>query len=134
MIKTLLSASAMVFTLCAPALAQPVPAPGPVAPAPVVAKPPMKIELTVKVGTETRVHQIVVSEDSCGHVQANARTYEDDIRVCSVMNHNGSRLEATWRVRAKMTEYKMSWTAAVARGGTVDTTSADGARFTLAMN
>ncbi len=124
MIKTLLSASAIVFTLCAPALAQP---------APVVASPPMKIDLTVKVGTETRVHSIVVSDDSCGHVQAKTRDYEDDIRVCSVLKRDGARLDVSWRVRAKQTEYTMSWMAAVARGGTVDTTSADGARFTLAM-
>lgn len=129
MIKTLLSASAIVFTLCAPALAQPVPAP----PAPAVAGPPMKIDLTVKVGTATCVHQIVISDDSCGHVQAKTRDYEDDIRVCSVIKRDGSRLEASWKVRSKLTEYTMSWTAAVAPGGTVDTTSADGARFTLAM-
>ena len=123
MIKTLLAASAIVFTLCAPALAQAI----------VVASAPMKIELTVKVGTETRVHQIVVSDDSCGHVQVKTKDYEDDIRVCSIMKRDGARLEASWKVRAKLTEYNMSWTAAVARGGTVDTTSADGARFTLAM-
>ena len=131
MIKTLLSSSALVFILCAPALAQP--AARPVAPAPVVASPPMKIDLTVKIGTQTRVHQIVVSDDSCGHVQAKTRDYEDDIRVCSVTKRDGSRLDASWKVRSKLTEYTMSWTAAVARGGTVDTTSADGARFTLAM-
>ena len=124
MIKTLLSSSAIVLTLCAPALAQP---------APVVASPPMKIDLTVKVGSETRVHQIVVSDDSCGHVQAKTRDYEDDIHVCSVMKRDGARLEASWKVRAKLTEYNISWTAAVARGGTIETTSADGARFTLAM-
>lgn len=131
MIKSLLSASSIVFTLCAPALAQPAPAPT-TAPAP-VASPPMNIDLTVRVGTETRTHRIVISEDSCGHVQAKARDFEDDIRVCSVLKRDGWRLEASWRVRAKVTEYQVSWTAAVAKGGTVETGSLDGARFTLAM-
>ena len=131
MIKTLFSASAIVFTLCAPAIAQPAPAPTP-APAP-VASPPMNIDLTVRVGTETRTHRIVISDDSCGHVQAKARDFEDDIRVCSVVKRDGSRLEASWKVRAKQTEYQVSWTAAVAKGGTVETGSPDGARFTLAM-
>jgi len=131
MIKTLVSASALVFTLCAPALAQPAPKPG--GPAPIVAEPPMKLELTVKVGTETRTHQLVVSADSCGHVQAKARDFEDDIRVCSVTRRDGAVLEASWKVRAKMNEYLVTWTAAVARGGIVETGSLDGARFTLAV-
>ena len=124
--KTLLSSTALVLTLCAPALAQPVPAP-------VVTAPPMKLELTVKVGTATRTHQLVISEDSCGRVQEKTRDFEDEIQVCSVVKREGPRLEASWKVRAKMTEYMVSWTAAVARGGTVETGSADGARFTLAM-
>ncbi|MBA3455565.1 MAG: hypothetical protein H0T42_20900 [Deltaproteobacteria bacterium] len=124
--KTLLSASAIVFGLGVPALAQPAPAPNGSA-------PPMKIDLTVKVGTETRVHQIVVSDDSCGSVHAKARDFEDEIRVCSNMKRDGLRLEASWKVRAKTAEYHVSWTAAVARGGTVETSSADGARFTLAV-
>ncbi len=126
MIKTLATASALVFILCAPALAQPTP------PAP-VAVAPMKLELTVKVGAETRVHQVVISDDSCGSVQAKARDFEDEIRVCSVNKSSGPRLEASWKIRTKLTEYNVSWTAAVARGGTVEASSADGAKFTLAM-
>ena len=53
--------------------------------------------------------------------------------MCSVLKRDGARLEASWRVRAKQTEYQVSWTAAVAKGGTVETGSPDGARFTLAM-
>lgn len=132
--KTLLSSTALVLTLCAPALAQPAPPAKPApAPAPVVSAPPMKLELTVKVGTETRIHQLVISDDSCGHVQAKARDYEDDIHVCSFLRRDGSRIEASWKVRAKLTEYQISWTAAVAPGGKVETGTIDGARFTLAM-
>ena len=126
MIKTLLSSTAIVSTLFAPALAQP-------APAPVIAAPPMNLELTVKVGTETRVHTLVLSEDRCGHVQAKSREFEDDIRVCSVVKRDGTQLEASWRVREKLTQYQVTWTAAVARGGTVEASSAGGARFMLAL-
>lgn len=122
MIKTLLSASAIVFTLCAPALAQPVPA-----------APPMNLELTVRIGTETRVHKLVISEDSCGHVQAKARDFEDDIRVCSVIKRGAPQLDASWKVRDKLTEFQVSYSAVVARGGTVEASSAGGARFTIAM-
>lgn len=125
MLKTLASASALVFILCAPALAQPVPAPA-------VAAPPMKVELTVKVGTEKRVHQVVLSDESCGSVHAKSRDFEDEIRVCSVTKQSGTRVEASWKVREKLTEYHVSYTTVVARGGTVDAL-AHGATFTLAM-
>jgi hypothetical protein len=122
MIKPLLSAGVLVLTLCAPALAQPAK----------TAVPPMNLELTVVVGTETRLHKLVIADDSCGHVQAKARDFEDDIHVCSVTRGDGPRLEASWHVRDKTTEYTLSWTAAVARGGSIEAFPA-GAKFTLAM-
>ncbi len=135
MLKTLAAASTLVFLLCAPAIAQPAPSPAP-SPSParptVVAAPPMKVELTVKVGTEKRIHQVVLSDESCGAVHAKARDFEDEIRVCSVTSRSGTRVEASWKVREKATEYHVTYTAAVARGGTVDA-FAHGAMFTLAM-
>jgi len=128
MLQTFASASALVFILCAPALAQPVPPPAP----PVVAAPAMKVELTVKVGTEKRVHQVVLSDESCGTVHAKSRDFEDEIRVCSVSKRTGTRVEASWKVREKLTEYHVTYTAAVAPGGTVDAFT-HGATFTLAM-
>jgi len=137
MLKTLSAASALVFILCAPALAQPTPAPvaapKPVAaPRLVVAAPPMRVELTVKVGNEKRVHQVVVSDESCGTVHVKSRDFEDQIHVCSVSKQSGTRLEANWRVRDKANEYQLTYTAAVAPGGSVDTFT-HGATFTLAM-
>lgn len=128
MIKTLFSASAIVLTLCAPALAQPTPAP-----APIVAAKPLELQLTVKAGTATRTHQLVISEDTCGTVQEKTRDFEDEIRVCSVVKRDGVRLEASWKVREKLTEYHVSWTSAVARGGSVEVGHQGGVRFTLAM-
>jgi hypothetical protein len=126
MIKTLFSASAIVLTLGAPALAQP-------APAPIVAAKPLELQLTVKAGTSTRTHQLVISEDSCGRVQEKTRDFEDEIHVCSIVKRDGARLEANWKVREKMTEYHVSWTSVVARGGTVEVGRQGDVRFTLAV-
>ncbi|MDB4962114.1 MAG: hypothetical protein JWP01_2113 [Myxococcales bacterium] len=131
MIKTLLSASAIVFTLCAPALAQPV-APKP-APAVIVTAVPVKLELTVKVGAETRTHQLVIPEDSCGTVQDKAAAYEDTIRVCTILRPTGMKLEVDWSVRTGPNEYRTSWGAYVTRGTTLDVGRTGAARFTLAI-
>jgi hypothetical protein len=131
MIKTLLSASAIVFTLCGPALAQPVMV-KPV-PAPIVTAVPVKLELTVKAGNDTRTHQLVIPEDSCGTVQEKAVDHEDTIRVCSIIRPTGMKLEVDWAVRTGPNEYRSSWGAFVTRGTTLDVGRSGGVRFTLAI-
>jgi hypothetical protein len=132
MIKTLPSASAIVFTLCAPALAQPAVAPKP-APAPLVSAVPIKLDLTVKVGNDTRTHQLVIPEDSCGTVQDKATDHEDTIRVCSIIRPTGMKLEVDWSVRTGSSEYRTNWGAFVTRGTTLEVGRAGGVRFTAVI-
>lgn len=130
MTKTLLTSFAILFTLCAPALAQPA---APV-PAPSTAAARLSFELTMQHHQDSRTYQIIMDpEAGCGSLHARDAARSDEVRVCPRTTKRGVLLEVSWKLRAGTVEYETEWDAVVARGETVAVGRAGGVRFTLAM-
>lgn len=137
MTKTLVSSSLVVALLGASVLADPrnpgpPPVPRPAMPAPV--QQPLQIRLTVKVGADTRVHELAVFDSGCNRVEDKTATYEDEIQVCARPAIEGVFLEVMWKTRNGPNEYRTTSGAIVARkGGQFEVGRAGGTRFTLQM-
>ena len=116
-----------VFFLALPALAvaQPAPSPAP-------QQQPLQMKVTVKVGADTRTHDVAVFDHGCNRVEERTNAYEDDIQVCTRPAPQGVLVEVSWKTRAGGTEYKTSSGTVLARkGGKFEVGRAGSARFAL---
>jgi len=122
----LLATSAVLLTLCAPALAQPS------QPSPAVQ--PLSVKLTVKAGADTRVHELAIFDHGCGRVEDKAGTYEDDINVCTRPAPSGVHVEVSWKTRNGPTEYRTTSATVMARKNSkFEVGRSGGTRFTLQL-
>jgi hypothetical protein len=111
--------------LCVPAIAFAQPVPPPV-------QQPLQIKVTVKVGTETRTHDVAVFDNGCNRVEEKTAAYEDDINICMRPSQQGVFVEVSWRTRNGNTEYRTTSGTVVARkGGKFEVGRAGSARFGL---
>lgn len=123
---TLLAGSAVLLTLCAPALAQPQPS------QPTVQ--PLAVKLTVKAGNDSRVHELAVFDHGCGKVEDKSAAYEDEINVCTRPAPSGVQVEVSWRTRNGATEYKTTSSTVMARKHSkFEVGRSGGTRFTLQL-
>lgn len=92
------------------------------------------MRLTVKVGSETRVHELSVFDQGCGHIEEKSGTYEDEIRVCARPAPQGVIVEVEWKTRNGSAEYKTSSGAVMARKNSkFEVGRTGGTRFTLQL-
>jgi hypothetical protein len=121
MTKTLLSASVLTTLLCGAALANPPP-------------PAASVRLTITVTSSAgvRSYDLLIGENGCGTVQEKAASYEDEVRVCSVVASNGLRVELEGKTRAGASEYRSKSEMVLARkGATAQIGRTGGVRFTV---
>ncbi len=126
MMKTLLSSVMAVALLCGPVLAQPVPAQN-------APRTPYTFKLAVTDGSDNRIYELVLLDDSCGSVEERQGDRADEIKLCAHAAPQGVRLEAHWKLRSKTLEHAVTYEAVVAKGRTVEVGRANGARFTLTL-
>lgn len=140
--KTLLFTAISTFILCGPALADTaaVPAPAPKAPPPAIKAPSpeptqmLRLTLVVKAGTDTRTHELAISDRGCGNVTEKTAAYEDQISVCSRPAGTGLQIDANWTTRSGPAEYRTHWEALMPRtGGTTEAGRAGGNRLGLTV-
>jgi hypothetical protein len=135
MTKLLLSSSLVVAALCAPALADPAKPYAPPSGSPPAASPvqqPLQLKLTVRVGSDARVHELAVFDSGCNQVEDKTAAYEDEIRICAHPAVQGVFVDVNWKTRNGPNEYRTTSGAIVARrGGQFEVGRAGGTRFTL---
>ena len=124
-------ATITLLALSIPALAQPS-APAAPPPQPRTMRP-VAMKLTVKVGSDTRVHELVIFDDGCGHVEDKATSYEDDIQVCARAVGTGLQIEASWKTRTNNAEYRTKSATVMARKTKLEVGRTNGTRFTLEL-
>lgn len=126
-----LASLATLLLLAAPAVAQPGSSSSPAPPRP--APNPVAVKLTVKVGADTRVHELVMFDEGCSKVVDKSSAYEDEINVCARPAPAGVMFDVAWRTRTGPTEYFVSTAGVVKRGGRMDIGRAAGPHFTLSL-
>ena len=125
MMKTLSSVMAVAL-LSGPVLAQPAPR----QPAP---RTSYSFKLAVTDGSDNRIYELVLLDDSCGNVEEHQGDRADEIKLCAHATPQGVRLEAHWKLRSKLLEHMVNYEAVVAKGKTVEVGRANGARFALTL-
>jgi hypothetical protein len=110
------------LALSTPAIAQPAPN----------QPTPLTFKLTLKVGADTRVHELRMLDDDCGIVNSKATAYEDEIGVCTRPSAQGVVVKVKWRTRTSTNEYKSETATVMKKGGQVDVGSKD-TRIIIAM-
>ncbi len=123
---TLMSSALALILLGGAALAQPAPAqPGP--------RTPYKFKLAVTDGTDNRVYELVLLDDSCGSVEERAGDRRDEVKVCAHLAPQGARIGVAWKLHTKTLDHEVNYEAVVAKGKTVEVGRTNGARFTLTL-
>ena len=123
MMKLLISSGVVVTLLCGPALAQPAPAP----------RTSYAFKLAVTDGTDNRIYELVLLDDSCGSVEERSGERVDEIKLCAHTSREGVRLEAHWKLHSKTLDHAVNYEAVVAKGKTVEVGRTNGARFQLTV-
>jgi hypothetical protein len=129
MMKTLISSALAVSLLAAPALAQPAPA-APAQPAP---RTPYKFKLAVTDGSDNRIYELVLLDDSCGSVEERVGDRRDEVKVCAHLAPQGARIGVAWKLHTKTLDHEVNYEAVVAKGKAVEVGRTNGARFTLTL-
>lgn len=124
--KTLITAALAVSLLAGPALAQPAPA----QPAP---RTPYKFKLAVTDGSDNRVYELVLLDDSCGSVEERVGDRHDEVKVCAHLAPQGARIGVAWKLHTKTLDHEVNYEAVVAKGKAVEVGRTNGARFTLTL-
>lgn len=92
----------------------------------------LRLSLTIKVGTDARAHELVISDRGCGTVREKASAYEDDVRLCSVPTPTGVALQIEGMTRTDSTEYRHKSEILIARhGASVEVGRTGGVRFAI---
>ena len=118
---------ALLAALIAPAVAAAQPAPP---------QQPLQAALTVKVGNDSRTHEVAVFDNACNRVEEKTDAYTDEIDLCTRPGPSAANVvvEVKWRTRTAATEYRTSSGAVMARKGSkFEVGRAGGARFTLQL-
>ena len=133
MMKQLASASLLVVLLCAPAVADPPTKAVPPPAAPSMALQPLQVKLTVKVGPDTRTHELAVFDHGCNRVEEKSASYEDDINICTRPAPQGIFVDVNWKTRNGPNEYRTNSGTVMRKGGTFEVGRTGGTRFTLQL-
>jgi hypothetical protein len=125
--RTALVTTTLLAALAVPAIAQPTTAPQP---------PPqsLAVRLTVQIAGDTRVHELAIFDNGCGHVEDKGAAYEDDIKVCARAAGPGVQIEAFWKTRTNTVEYRTQSATVMARKNSrMEVGRTGGTRFTLQL-
>jgi hypothetical protein len=119
--KTFATAFAILFTLCAPALADP--APG--------RAESRKVRFALTETSATRTFDVIVSADSpCAMASEKRTEHEIQLRACVA---RGSRLDIFWSTRSAQGEYRSESSLPFAAGATAELGTANGPRLAVAV-
>ncbi len=93
----------------------------------------VRLSLTIKSGTDTRTHELVITDDSCGSIkEQRAGAYEDEVTICTNPTATGIKLHLEGKTRNGTTEYQQRSQVVIARrGGKVEVGRINGMRFAL---
>jgi hypothetical protein len=94
---------------------------------------PLSVKLTVKVGADTRVHDLAIFDHGCARVEDKTPAYEDDINVCTRAVPQGVIIEVDWRTSGRGGQYRTRSSAVMQKGGSIEVGRATGTRFVLEL-
>jgi hypothetical protein len=116
--KTFGTITALLLSLCAPALAGD-------------AGNPIGVKVAVSVGSDHRVYELSLVENRCAQTHVKSADRDDTIDVCAESAQAGKtdvRLDMSWSTSQRTTERRGKTSIVLARGATTTVSAVDGFR------
>ncbi len=107
------------------ATAQPAPASGP---------KQLRVEITTKTPTETKVHDLAITDDGCGELTEEGKDRFAQIKICAMTRTSGSHLAIEWNFRDGANHHRGRGGALVTAGVRTDIVRTPGTSLAIKLH